>query len=792
MNSLAKIPGMLPYIELAYNQSDLAAEQQAIALSGLSVPISPASEDKRLSSISQGTSSSSSNSNVYLSQWNTSLYTFASGILPAQISYDPVTPISKLFKQGVPLCLLFNTLKPENAIDIVSSDDLKICKTNIYQFLSACKLHLNIRDDELFPITMVFSDNTSNLLRVIHSVNFVLNLEPSYLSPPIPDQLKITDSRSKVVKEFIETERRFVQDLETLINYRDELIKSELISTEIINALFPNLNDIIDFQRRFLIGLECNASVPSKYQRIGSIFIHAGVEGFKIYEPWSLLQSIAYDLIKTEAHKLRKASSIIKDPYDLPTFFLIKPIQRLTKYPLLLSQLLKETDQSWPTFNELHQAFLISKEVATCINEATRKSENILHLSELNEKVVDWKGYNTRNIGDLLYFNVVTVKDLLTDGHSNEKEAHCYLFEKVIYLFKDISSSKKILGSKKMSAALSNKLDQSNGNNHPSQLALNGIVYVNKIYKILPSETSPYFANSQGHFLTLRWKGNKDTGGCIMKFRSDEHLNQWSNTLRKLSIENIEDNLANNSFGNHNSNKSLSSIASSSSLLTTTNRSSNTSSSTNRNSDRLRSSSDSNTFMKKLRSTSTSSFSNLTMNNINNNNNSNNNISNISYPPLPTEKNIRSLSISSNYNSRPNTPHNSISTSNTNLQYNEEIASTFSNLTLSNNNSTNNIPIDEDDLTNIKLIFNSKKSNISISVNSNISYNGLLKILIKKMNYSMGSDNAFKDKDISFKFKDEDGDFIRFNGEDDWTIAKEMLEELEDDDSRILEIVASK
>ncbi|CAI8504579.1 unnamed protein product [Pichia kudriavzevii] len=765
MNSLAKIPGMLPYIELAYNQADAAAEQQAMAISSMESNEFLYRDDATINSSSLGsiantnTNVSSHSSHSFLSSWNSSLFTFASGLLPAQISYDPVTSISKLLRQGTPLCVMFNALKPENKIDIVSSDDLKICKMNIYQFLSACKLHLNIRDDELFPVTMVFSDNTAHLLRVIHSVEFVLNLEPSFLSPPIPDEIKITDSRSKIVKELIETERRYVKDLDIMVQYRDDLVSSQSILSEDINMLFPQLNEIIDFQRKFLIGLECSASVPHIYQRIGSVFIHAGVEGFKIYENWSLYQSFANDLIKREANKLRNCSKIIKDPYDLQNFFLIKPIQRLLKYPLLLSQLLKESDPSWPNYNELHQAYIISKEVAMDINESKRRSENIQHLNNLMEEVVDWKGYNTNNVGELLFFNVVTVKDLLTDGHSNEKEVHCYLFEKVIYFFKDVSSKNKILGSKKMS-----NLSFSSNSSGPLQLSLSGIVYVNKIYKITPADNSPYFAATQGHFLTLRWKGNKDTGGCIMKFRSEEQLNQWNNTIKKLSADSNSDDTINS----HNSAKSLSSLSSSNSLLTgTTNRTSNTSSFNynNRNSDRTRSSSDS--FMKKLRSTSSSSFSNL----------------NAPYPPLPTEKSIRSMSISSPSKVSPVKK----SSSGTSLLTNEEVASNFSNMTLS---TVNHLAANTEPHTNIKLLFNKNQSVINLCVPSDIKYNTLVEILVQKISYHLGLDSEVSNSKMSFKFKDEDGDFIRFNGDDDWSIAKEMLAELKQE-SRILEIMVS-
>lgn len=750
MASLAKIPGMEPYIELAYEQADEAAEQQALAISSIN-ELSDSTHD----SIGSSTDLNSGRHPLY--KWNKSLHTFATGLLPAQISYDPVTPIAKLFRQGAPLCLILNALNVESPIDIVNSDDMRVCKTSIYQFMTVCKLNLNIRDDELFPITTVFSDNTTHLIKIIQSVNFVLNLEPSFISPPIPDQILITDSRSKIVKELIETERKYVQALELLLEYRSKVIESQRISNEDISILFPNLTEIVDFQRKFLIGLECNAIVPAKYQRIGSVFLHAGINAFKIYEKWALNQTESLNIIHREAQKLRNVSKEITDPYELQNFFLIKPIQRLTKYPLLLSQLLKESDQSWPNYNELHQAYIVSKEVALTINEAQRRSENIQFLEELNTKVVDWKGYNTRSIGDLLYFNVITVKDLLTDGHSHEKEVHCYLFEKVIYFFKDVSA-KKILGSKKMS-----NLSFSNSSSNSVQLSLNGIVYINKIYKISSTDDSSSFAGLPGHYLTMRWKGNKDTGGCIMKFRSEETLQQWNNTIRKISMEFGVDDM----MSLHNNTRSMSSISTSSMITSDTNRSSHTSStSNNRNSNKIRSSSESNPFMKKLRSTSSSSFSNL----------------NVAYPPLPTEKNLLSMSISSS-----NTPFaipklDRTSPAHTSLNNDTELVSNMSNITLSNS------PSVSENFTSIKLIFNDKASIINLSVPSDVSYSSLIDLLIQKM--SMSTDLSLSAPQTIFKFKDEDGDYIRLQGDDDWIIAKEMLEEL-DTEFPILELLCT-
>ncbi|KAH3664717.1 hypothetical protein OGATHE_003532 [Ogataea polymorpha] len=236
LERLSKVPGMTPYLELAYSAAEDCAEQQAYALSC------------RSSQRRSGSDARSSDS--LLSYWDSTLFTFSAGILPAQTSHDPVTPLLKLFQQGAPLCLIFNTLSPENKIELVLSDDIKVCKMSVYKFLSACKQHLNIRDDELFSITSVFSDDTNHLLQVIAAVNLVLDFEPKFDAADVPDQVHVDDARSRVVREIVESERKYVQDLEILHQFRAELIRAELISSENINLLFPNLPEIVDFQRR--------------------------------------------------------------------------------------------------------------------------------------------------------------------------------------------------------------------------------------------------------------------------------------------------------------------------------------------------------------------------------------------------------------------------------------------------------------------------------------------------------------------------------------------------------------
>jgi len=101
----------------------------------------------------------SNNQNIYLNNIESNLQqipTFTIGSLPPSRTKDPVTTLWKLFQMGAPLCIIFNAIKPQYKINVVSSDELKICKKSIYDFISSCKIHLEFHDEELFTISDVF------------------------------------------------------------------------------------------------------------------------------------------------------------------------------------------------------------------------------------------------------------------------------------------------------------------------------------------------------------------------------------------------------------------------------------------------------------------------------------------------------------------------------------------------------------------------------------------------------------------------------------------------------------
>lgn len=146
--------------------------------------------------------------------------------------------------------------------------------------------------------------------------------------------------RQRIVEEFVKTERDYVNHLETLQQFKNQVEESGAIPGDTAHDIFLNLNALLDFQRRFLIRIEQQNSLSEAQQDWGKL-IHHYKESFRVYEPFIANQSRCQQAVERQWDKLKKAplSPDLKDLVETPATlsgFLLKPFQRLTKYPLLL------------------------------------------------------------------------------------------------------------------------------------------------------------------------------------------------------------------------------------------------------------------------------------------------------------------------------------------------------------------------------------------------------------------------------------------------------------------------
>lgn len=484
-------------------------------------------------------------------------------------STDPVTQLWDCFSLGIPLCFLFNLLPAANPPIAINTGAATFDVTNERAKKHAIALFAmrvkQVQNCEQFTVTDLWErHSTDGLVKVVSTVTTVVDLlppeafEPIPLSPPLLTSHESIDSlindvpntaipanaqeagRNNIVREIVETERKYVQDLEIMQKYATSLSHSNTIDQDTIHLLFPGLNKLLNFQRKFLIRLEGTAEMPWNDQRWGLHFIE-NEDDFAVYEPYCANYTNAVELMLAEEQNLQVHNNLINAKSELPAF-LIKPVQRICKYPLLLDSLVKASSPNeYPHYEELRAGSAAAKRIADKINEAQRREENLQTVKNLEGRVKDWKGHHLSNFGNLLLDDVFTVTKSDVD-----REYHVFLFEKIILCCKEAlppppngkkaSKNNSILKKQSVHSptpgAVPNKKKD-------TPLLLKGRIFLNNVTKAVSS--SPRYSTASAltasYSLAVWWRGDDDLEYFSLRCRSEEQLKQWETQINRLIRE---------------------------------------------------------------------------------------------------------------------------------------------------------------------------------------------------------------------------------------------------------------
>lgn len=146
--------------------------------------------------------------------------------------------------------------------------------------------------------------------------------------------------REHIIDELVKTERTYVQHLELLQAFKKLVEEKGLVGGDAVHDIFLNLNALLDFQRRFLIRVEQTNTQPPAEQNWGHLFVLYR-EAFKVYDLYIANQRKCEEVAMREFDKLKETGGppelqqMVENPTVLMSF-LLKPFQRLSKYPLLL------------------------------------------------------------------------------------------------------------------------------------------------------------------------------------------------------------------------------------------------------------------------------------------------------------------------------------------------------------------------------------------------------------------------------------------------------------------------
>lgn len=471
---------------------------------------------------------------------------------PRLTSSDPVTQLWQCFRLGAPLCWLFNQLSPRTELPInpdANRSNANECKRQVAKFIIALNNELGWDSDDIFTVSQLYLNDTNGFVKVVRTIGKLLDVfESRGLLVEAPksaatDELeKPSDDRAWIVRELLDTERKYVQDLEVLQNYARALMQYNLMSPDTIHNLFGNLNTLVDVQRRFLICVEENVRRPADDQHFGHVF-RTMESDFAVYETFCANYAQALDIINAEASNLAQlrgmpaAEGCYLDPsYELPTF-LIKPVQRICKYPLLLESLLKKTPQDAPYYQELVDGLQVIRRITDKVNETRRLQENIQLWRDLEARVEDWKGHNINTFGSLLLSDIFMVSKSET-----EREYHVYLFEKILLCCKEImpNQPKKNSKSNSLLKQKSTVTPTPPGKKPRTTLQLKGRIFINNVTSAISnSKVSAVLGAGAGgqYALQVWWRGDIDQESFSLRCKNEEQLKLWQTSINRLIEE---------------------------------------------------------------------------------------------------------------------------------------------------------------------------------------------------------------------------------------------------------------
>lgn len=196
---------------------------------------------------------------------------------------------------------------------------------------------------------------------------------------------KLRDHRQCVLTELLQTERDYIKALQVCCDvYLNDVSRSRMQSLDIdAVTLFGNIDEVISVSSQLLSALEKELVKPECSQLIGTCFVNVADELKEVYGHYCRNHDDVNGLWTKYMDNARAAQFLQAgvermqhetNCFDLPSV-LIRPVQRILKYPLLINELDKSTEADHPDKPMLAQAMAKMSDVATSINEFKRRKD---------------------------------------------------------------------------------------------------------------------------------------------------------------------------------------------------------------------------------------------------------------------------------------------------------------------------------------------------------------------------------------------------------------------------------
>ena len=230
-------------------------------------------------------------------------------------------------------------------------------------------------------------------------------------------ELTPEETKLRAIKELVSTEREYYQDLRLLADYYQKPLMNNSLkligSEDEAKKIFSNLSELTVLSKKLTTQFE-TAAEDSTGTDIAGVFINC----FEDIKATYSIFCTSHNIYVTAKHEKLKNNPVfsqweeeqkqkIPDPRKKLQMsdFLIKPVQRITKYSLMLETIKKNTPVDSPAAQVLSDGITCINSLVLFINERTKEIETENKISQLVSAIENAEVIN-QLLGKLLIFEM--------------------------------------------------------------------------------------------------------------------------------------------------------------------------------------------------------------------------------------------------------------------------------------------------------------------------------------------------------------------------------------------------
>nr|CAB3222862.1 rho guanine nucleotide exchange factor 7 [Phallusia mammillata] len=295
----------------------------------------------------------------------------------------------------------------------------------------------------------------------------------------------------QVLKNFLETEWQHVREIQNLLKiYLQPMSgQNDVLSTKDFHLLCGNLEEIYNFQNKFIQEIEECSKLPYVQQHVGQSFEKSSDKFDTLFNEYCGNHPTAVHVLQTHRDSLSKymeGKGATSPASVFLTSNLSKPFKRLEQYPNILRELERHIQENHPDRPHLTKSISLFEKIQLVCQDTRKRKESERHI--LSSTIQGWEGEPLSTLGKVLYMSSA----VCIIGKEERKERHLLLFPNALLM---LSSSSRLSdftyeGKLPLTALTVRKLDDCPSYQHAFEVAGNLIEKIIVITKSADEQRS--------------------------------------------------------------------------------------------------------------------------------------------------------------------------------------------------------------------------------------------------------------------------------------------------------------